>query len=95
MDTDSLCWVHISEIKFSPIISQILIVKVQIRQSFNSLITIFTLHIETPYLLALKFEIAYSTTSCCVLNIALCMVNNVDRDQTPHSVASNLGLHCF
>ena len=27
--------------------------------------------------------------------LALCMANSVDPDQTPHSVASDLGLHCL
>ena len=58
--------------------------------------TEFILSIGTPYLLTilvLKFEIVHSTTSCCVSNIALSMANSVDPDQTPHSVASDLGLY--
>ena len=28
-------------------------------------------------------------------NNAVCMANSVDPDQMPHSVASDLGLHCL
>ena len=59
---------------------------------------VFTLSIGTPYLrtmFILKFEIVHSITSCCVLNIAVCMANSVDPDQMPHSAASDQGLHCF
>ena len=59
--------------------------------------TVFTVSIETSYLLTilvLKFETVHSTTSQCV-NIVVCMVNRVDPDQTPHSAASDLGLHCL
>ena len=57
-----------------------------------------TLSIGTPYLLTihvLKFEIVHSTTTRCVQNIALCVVNGVDPDQSLHSVASDLSLHCL
>ena len=59
---------------------------------------VFTLSIGTPYrhtMLLLKFEILHSITSCCVLNIAVCMANSVDPDQMPHSAASDQGLHCL
>ena len=53
-------------------------------------ITVFTLSIGTPYLLTilvLKFEIIHSTITWCVLNIAVCMANSVDPNQTPGSAA--------
>ena len=60
--------------------------------------TVITLSIGTSYLLTIlliKFEVAHFTTSCCVYSIALCMANSLDLDQTPRSVASDLGLHCL
>ena len=63
------------------------------------MITIFTLSIGTSYpltctILVLKFEIVHSTTCLCVLKYC-CMYGSVDPDQTPHSEASDLGLHCL
>ena len=60
--------------------------------------TIFALNIGTPYLLTilvLNFEIVNSTSSWCVKNIAVCMANIVDPDQTPYTAASDLHLHCM
>ena len=60
--------------------------------------TLFTLSIGMLYLLTilvLKCEIVNSTTSWCVLNIAVCIAISVDPDQMPHSAASDLGLHCL
>ena len=34
------------------------------------------------------------TIYLCVQNIAVCMANSVDPDQTLCSAASDLGLHC-
>ena len=51
----------------------------------------------TPYLLTilvLKFETINSVTSLRVQGIAVCMVNSVDPDQTPHSATSDPGLLC-
>ena len=55
--------------------------------------TVFPLSIGRHYILTilvLNFEIVYSATSC---NIAVCMANSVDPDQTSHSVVSDQCLH--
>ena len=60
-------------------------------------VTIFTLSIQTPQLLTifvLKFEQVKFTTQC-YLKISRWVANSVDPDETPHSVASHLGLHCL
>ena len=58
--------------------------------------TVINLSTGTPFLLTilvLNFDIVHSTTSRCVLNIAVWMANSVDPDQTPLNAASDLGLH--
>ena len=60
--------------------------------------TIYSLSIGTSYILTIlvpNYEIVNSNTCECAQNITVCMANSVDPDQMPHSVASDLGLHCL
>ena len=40
------------------------------------------------------FWVVFLLSSCCI-EIPVSNANSVDPDQTPHSAASDLGLHCL
>ena len=60
--------------------------------------TVFTLTVGTPSFLAilvlnLKSPYYYYLLLC--LHIAECVANSVDLNQMPHSLVSDLSLHCL
>ena len=46
------------------------------------------------YLLVLGFDTVQSYASWCVVDVAVYVAISVDPEQTPHSMVSDLGLHC-
>ena len=63
----------------------------------NTVHTIFSLNIATPYLvtiLVLKFKIVHSTTGVS-LKYSCMFGKQLDPDQMLHPAASDLGVHCL